>query len=740
MRGFDVNSKLQTPNWKVLAGVNIFTDQIDARQQHDAEMFSGAFAALASVLDKRMPAGDNIPAIDNALSKVLRSIGLAAPEIPEDITGADERVEYVLRVTGAMRRRVKLTDGWWRESGGSMLGSTVDGDVVAITEHGMQGYQYTGSSGNPVKVNKKTAKNIKGDAFYFYRPFPAKKMTFRDLALFMLKSITRADVFFIIAASLLVTAAGLLIPFVNKQIFDLVIPAGIKNNIFSMAALLTGVAAGSALFSLTRSVLLARVGDKLSLSVESAAMMRLLTLPPAFFKQYSAGELAQRISYMNILVEALSAAALTTGLTALFSLAYVIPMIAYAPSLVLPAAATALFILTFSVFLAVKKYHKARKTMNISSKMMGLTYMLFSGVQKIKLAGAEKRAFSKWAGMYAKQAKLEYAPPVILRVGDAVTAAISMAGMLLIYCCAAASQTSPAAYMAFAVAYGAVNSAVMALGGIINSTAGAAPSIEMVRPILETAPERNDNRKIIRSLSGNIEINGLTFRYDKESAPVLDNFSLKIRSGEYVAVVGKTGCGKSTLMRLLLGFEEPESGAIYYDGRDLRSLDPASVRQNIGSCLQNGQLFSGDIFSNIVITAPHKTLQDVWDAAEMAGLDKEIGAMPMGMHTVISEGGAGLSGGQKQRLLIARALVKKPKILFFDEATSALDNISQKLISNNISSLKCTRVVIAHRLSTIKQASRIIVLDGGKIVEDGDYEALMGKRGAFYELAERQVV
>jgi NHLM bacteriocin system ABC transporter ATP-binding protein len=720
--------------------MDIFTDQINARQRHDEEMFSDAFVNLASVFDKRLLHRENIPAIDSALSMVLRSIGLFAPEIPSDIIDADERVEYVLRVTGAARRRVELKGEWWRVSCGSMLGSTADGGVVAITERGMSGYQYTGSSGVPVRINKKTAKNINAGAFYFYRPFPARKMTLRDLAAFVLKSVTRADAMFILGATLLVAAAGLLMPFVNKQIFGSVIPAGVKSNIFPMAALLTGVVAGSALFSLTRSVLLARIRDKLSLCVESAAMMRLFSLPAAFFKEYSAGELARRVTYMNVFAEGLSAAALTAGLTALFSLVYIFPMLRYAPALVPPAAAAGFLILAFSAALAVKKYHKARKMMKVSSKLMGLTYMLFAGVQKIKLAGAEKRAFSRWAGMYAKEAELEYAPPLILRTGDAITAAISMAGMLVIYYFAGVSHVSPAGYMAFAVAWGAVNSAIMALGGVMTTMAEIAPSIEMIKPVLETAPERNDNRKIVKPLSGHVEINGLTFRYDKDSPAVLDNFSLKIKSGEYVAIVGKTGCGKSTLVRLLLGFEEPETGAIFYDGRDLKTLDLTSVRQNIGACLQNGQLFSGDIFSNIIISAPRKTLEDAWEAAEMAGLANDIKAMPMGMHTVISEGGGGVSGGQKQRLLIARALVKKPKILFFDEATSALDNITQKLISDNISSLNCTRLVAAHRLSTVKQAQRIIVLDGGRIVEDGDYESLMGRQGAFYELAQRQMV
>ena len=720
--------------------MNIFTDQINARQEHDANMFNDAFVSLASVLGNNAPKRETAEAADFALAKILRSIGLSVPPIPEDMTDAEERVEYALRATGAMRRRVALEGRWWREAGGSMLGSTTDGDIVAITECGISGYEYTGSTGESVKVNKKTAKNINADAFCFYRPFPAKKMAVRDLMVFMLKNITHRDAAFIAAASLLVTAVGLLLPFFNKQIFDILIPAGVKSNIFSVAALLTGVAVGSALFSLTRNVLLTRFGDKLSLTVESAAMMRLFSLPASFFKKFSAGELAQRAMYMNALAKSFSAATLTAGLTAVFSLAYIFQMLYYTPALVLPAAVSLAAVLAFTAVLAHKKFQKARKVMKVTSKLSGLTYMLLAGVQKIKLSGAEKRAFAKWADIYAKQAALEYAPPLILRIGDAVTVAISMLGMLVVYYCAGTARVSPAAYMAFAVAYGAVNCAVMALAKMITMAAEIAPSVEMIKPVLETEPERDGTKKSVKSLSGSIEINNLTFRYEPDSPLVLDNFSLKIRNGDYVAVVGKTGCGKSTLMRLLLGFEEPETGAIYYDGSDLKTLDLKSVRQNIGVCLQNGRLFSGDIFSNIIITAPHKTLDDAWEAAEMAGLEKDIKAMPAGMQTMISEGGGGVSGGQKQRLLIARALVKKPKILFFDEATSALDNITQKRISDKISSLNCTRIVIAHRLSTIKQASRIIVLDGGRIVEDGNYETLMEKRGAFYDMTRRQVI
>jgi len=294
--------------------------------------------------------------------------------------------------------------------------------------------------------------------------------------------------------------------------------------------------------------------------------------------------------------------------------------------------------------------------------------------------------------------------------------------------------------MAFNVAYGSVSGAIMALAGIAMTAVNIKPLLEMVKPIIEAVPENSKNKKIITSLSGVIEINSLSFRYENNSPLILDNISLKIKSGEYVAIAGRTGCGKSTLFRLLLGFEKPETGAIYYDGQDLEKIDVSSLRQCIAVDMQGGKLFPGSIFSNIIIGAPWMTLEDAWEAAKLAGVDDDIRAMPMNMHTMISEGSGGISGGQRQRILIARAVVSKPKIILLDEATSALDNITQKHVSESIGKLKSTRVVIAHRLSTIQHCDRIIVLEGGRIAEDGSYDKLIAKQGFFYDLAKRQTL
>ena len=351
---------------------------------------------------------------------------------------------------------------------------------------------------------------------------------------------------------------------------------------------------------------------------------------------------------------------------------------------------------------------------------------------------AEKRAFAKWGSQYAEQARLTYDAPLFLKLNPVINTAISLAGTLIMYCAAVKTHVSVANYYAFNSAYGMVSGAFLSMAGIALTAAQLKPILETVKPILDATPEVSTGKQVLTRLSGGIELNNISFRYSESMPLILDDVSLKIRPGQYVAIVGRTGCGKSTLMRLLLGFESPQKGAIYYDGKDLDTIDLKSLRRHVGVVMQDGKLFQGDIYSNIVISAPWLTVEQAWEAAELAGIAEDIRHMPMGMNTLISEGSGGISGGQRQRLMIARAIAPKPKILMFDEATSALDNLTQKKVSDALGTLKCTRIVIAHRLSTIRQCDRILVLDGGKIVEDGTYAELLEKGGIFAELAARQ--
>ena len=614
-----------------------------------------------------------------------------------------------------------------------------DGSVVALLPHGLTGYRFFDrKSGKYVRLSRATEKLIEVEAFAFYKPLPLKKMGISDLLRYLFEQLSASDIVMLAFATLAVTLVGMLTPRLNSLLFSDVLNSGSMSMLAGAGIFLVCVSLSVMLLNTVRSFASSRLTSKLDLYVDAAAMMRVLSLPVDFFKQYSAGELSSRLGYVSSLSQQLIGATLSTGLTSVFSLAYIFQISAYAPALVAPALIVTLLTIVLSIITTFFQMRISKQQMLLSTKENGMSFALISGIQKIRLSGAEKRAFARWGGLYSQQAALAYNPPMLLKASGVIGSAISLIGTAVIYYAAVRSGVTVAEYYAFNAAYGMLNGAFMSLVGITSTIANIKPTLEMAKPILETVPEIDENKTVVTKLSGGVELSNVTFRYSQDMPAVLDNLSLKIKPGQYVAIVGKTGCGKSTLIRILLGFEKPQKGAVYYDGHNLQSLDPKSLRRRIGTVLQNGKLFTGDIFSNIIISAPWLTLDDAWNAAELAGIAEDIRLMPMGMHTIISEGQGGISGGQRQRLMIARAIAPKPKILMFDEATSALDNITQKQVSDALDSMKCTRIVIAHRLSTIRHCDRIIVLDGGHIVEDGTYDELIANNGFFAELVSRQ--
>lgn len=720
-----------------------FDEQIRARKEADQAVFEDSFQEMAgAVMGQRMSKAlnDDRQITADAIGEILKFYHVKPQEAPENLRDMNEVLEYLLRPYGIMRRSVRLDPGWYHDAAGAMLATRRDdGSVVALIPRGLTGYRfYDRKSGKTVRLNKKTQSLIEPEAIAFYKPFPLAKMSMGGLIKYIVQQITPSDIVLLAIAMLAVTGIGMLTPWLNKKLFSDVLASGSTRVLLGAGIFLICATVSALLFGSVKTLLTARIGTKLNLSVEAATMMRILSLPADFFKHYSAGELSNRAQYVTGLCSQLANMALSTGLTSLFSLIYVAQIFVYAPALVVPALLITILTLLVSVVQVFAQMRVNRQWMEFASKESGMSYQLISGIQKIRLSGAEKRAFARWGKLYSKQAALQYDPPVFLKAAPVLTLAVSLVGTMALYAVAVKSGVSVAEYYAFNSAYGMVNSAFLALAGIAAGAAQIKPVLEMAKPILEAAPEVAEDKLVLTRLSGSIELNNVTFRYAEDMPPVLDDVSLKIRPGQYVAIVGKTGCGKSTLMRIMLGFETPQKGAVYYDGRDLKRIDLKSLRRRIGAVMQNGKLFTGDIFSNITISAPWLTLDDAWQAVEIAGMADDIRAMPMGMHTLISEGQGGISGGQRQRLLIARAVAPKPKILMFDEATSALDNLTQKQVSEALDRMKCTRVVIAHRLSTIRQCDRIIVLEHGKIVEDGSYEELIGQNGVFAELVARQ--
>ena len=720
-----------------------FENQIEERQQADQQLLEDSFARIAGVvLGQRIAEkiSDDRIITKNAIDEILKYYHYKTIELPENIKETDDQLDYCLRPYGMMRRAVVLSENWYKDAFGPILAFTrKEGVPVALLPGKLSGYYYINpESGERQKLNAKSAELFDENAICFYRPLPQKKLGIPDLLLYMKGCISTDDMVMLILATLAVSFVGLAIPRITRALTGPVLQSGRTNALIAAAITLFCVSLSAQLISSCKGMLQSRLELKTSLGVQASMMMRLLALPASFFRKYSAGELKNREMSVNQLCTLLLGMVLGTGLTSISSLLYVGQIFRFAPALVLPSLVIILVTVGFSIITTFLQMGINKRMMEAGAREAGMSYSLISGIQKIKLAGAEKRAFAKWLNVYAEEAEMIYNPPMFIKLNSVITTGISLFSNIILYYLAVTANVSPSDYFAFTASYGMVMGAFVSLSGIALSAAQIRPILEMAEPFLKTEPETASNKEIITRISGGFELDHVSFRYSEDSPYVLDDLSLKVRPGEYVAIVGRTGCGKSTLMRLLLGFEKPEKGAIFFDGKDIGSLDLPSLRKKIGTVMQDAGLFQGDIYSNIVISAPELTLDDAWEAAEKAGIADDIRAMPMGMHTIIAEGQGGISGGQRQRIMIARAIAPKPKLLMFDEATSALDNKTQRQVSESLDAMGCTRLVIAHRLSTIRHCDRILVLNGGKIVEDGNYEELIEKGGFFAELVERQ--
>lgn len=716
-----------------------FDSQIQERITSDCASIDAAIAGLSEALTGSSGANTPGHATLDAVTDVLAYFGAKPRELPRESSELADAIEEQLRPLGIMYREVALTPGWQHDAAGAILATRSDGAPVALLPHGAHGYAYRDhATGRMIPVTGNGTEGLERRALLFYRPLPEHALGMRDIAKFLLRSVNRRDWVLVALAAAAVAVLGMVLPAVNEFIFGTVIDVGSVSLVVSVAVVLLCITFAQLVIKAIKSLLMARIHTTVSVSLEAALMMRVLSLPASFFKEYSAGNLAMRVKSIQAVATTLENVVLGAGLTSVFSLVYLGQIVSIAPSLLLPAVVATLATCAALVAVAVAQARMMRELLDWRAKLSGWQYALIGGMQKLRLAGAESRAYATWADIYRHDARLTYRGPVLVRYGGAIQTAVALAGTALIYWVAIASDVTVAQYMAFTVAYGMVSGALLSLGQAAAQGVAVQPYLEMAKPILETVPEISDSSHAVGRVSGAIELDYVTFSYGEDRPPVLNDLSLKIRPGQYVGIVGRTGCGKSTVVRLLLGFERPRRGGVYYDGTDLSTLDVRSLRRNIGVVLQDGKLFQGDIYSNIVVSAPWLGIDDAWRAAEMAGIADDIRAMPMGMQTMVSEGAGGISGGQRQRIMIARAIVANPRILIFDEATSALDNVTQRIVSESLATLKCTRIAIAHRLSTIKQCDRIVVLRDGHVVEDGTYDELMALNGEFTELVRRQ--
>ncbi len=734
------------PNWSRASKENRmswFDEQIKQRKESDDSVFSEANRRLGDVVSgyHKREYGNTESAVDD-IGRILRYFGIKAKELPSDIQDLNDQLEFMLRPVGIMTREVYLEKGWHKDASGPMLAFfKKNRQACALIPSKRGGYEFFDEKeGRQVHISDKEEALFDEDAIVFYRPLPQRSLNFKDVLRFHWESHTTSDRMRFLIFLALATLIQMFIPRVTKIIFSTLVYSDSISLFFGVAVFLISMSISSVMFTSLKNLVVSRINNRNSMAFESALVMRLMLLPVNFFRKNNAGLLSSRMYGCRQFSILLGNLVYSSVLTSVFSLVYIGQIIHYAPQLAPIAVIIIVLKLALYVVYGVVASKVKQKQLLAENQEDSLAYSSIFGIQKIKLVGAEKRVYGQWANAFEKSADALFRPPLFLIFSPVLINAVSIIGVIFIYSKALSCGVSLSDYYAFNSAFGLVTGAIAALSVLVNSLTRIRPLYAQIQPILETSPEVDSAKKLVSSLKGGIKLEDVCFRYDPTMPNIVDHLNLNIEPGEYLAIVGRTGCGKSTVMRLLLGFEKPDSGLITYDGADLQTLDLRSLRKKIGVVLQDGKLFNGDIYSNIVISAPWLTEEEAWEAAKMAGLEDDIKNMPMGMHTMINGNSGGVSGGQRQRIMIARAIASKPKILLFDEATSALDNVTQKIVSDSLSKLNCTRIVIAHRLSTIKQCDRIIMLGGGHILEDGTYDELMALNGEFADMVSRQQV
>lgn len=725
--------------------MSLFGEQLKARLRNDnaaitegEQLLGETLSAKSATYNEAEISGGNTA---QQMKLIARYFQLEKPDVEDRGQTDDEVVEEVMRATNMTKRSVRLTDAWWKDSDGPLLVTLRDGSgTLALFPGTIRGLYFLDAATNrKVRVTKKNAALFDEDALCFYRPLPAHALTGIEYLMFLISQIKKGDLLLYFLASILMSVAGIVSTMAVKIAFDHIIPSGATPLLLSLFLFLVSLALANFFMRSAQYSLSARIQCRLDLLIENSTITRVLNLPVSFFANNTAGGLSQRVTALTDLSKSITDF-LFVIMNTLIAFVMSLPILYVAPQL-LPAGLIAITLaLVVYIVTTIQEQRLTMRKYSHSEKNGSVVFDLFSGAQRLKLSGSENRAYARWLKGYVGQAAASYSTKFPLCVRAQLITVCRLLGLLIAFYLAYEGEISVSSFAAFSTAYRTAMGCLEATAPRFMWIAQLGPRLEMAKPILQAVPEYGTGKTMVSALTGRIELNHVTFRYEEDGPAVLDDLSLAIEPGEYVGVVGRSGCGKSTLVKILLGFNAPQEGTVCYDDYNISVTNLRSLRRCIGTVLQDGKLFSGDIYSNITITAPHLGMEEAWDAAERVGMAEDIRRLPMGMRTVITEGSGGMSGGQIQRLMIARAIVNKPKILIMDEATSALDNLTQKTVTDSLDALDCTRIVIAHRLSTIRSCDRIIALDKGKIVESGNYDELMEKDGFFAGLVKRQQV
>lgn len=726
--------------------------RLQEQERLNRQVTQEALGELASTLGSQdgefFLEGTPLLTVAGAVGKAL-GITIRPPGSSVDLKRVKDPLEAIVRASRARMRRVLLRDNWWKRDSGALVAYThADNRPVALLPISATRYElFDPTLGTRILVDERSASTLAPVAYMFYRPLPDKALKAIDLVRFALKG-RRRDLLIILLTGITATLLGMLTPHATAILIDNAIPDSDRALLLQVGLGLLVAAIGTAMFRIAQGLAILRLETVSDASTQAAVWDRLLNLPVSFFRQYTTGDLQSRVTSISQIRRQLSGTTIINLTSALFALLNLGLLFYYSLKLALIAVAVALITIIVTTVSSVFLIRKVRPLLELQGTIFGQMVQLINGISKLRVAGAEERAFASWSKNYSRQIKLELSTQhiedmVVLfnTVMPTLTSAVLFWFTIQLLVEAQTSGNtglSIGTFLAFNTAFGTFIKGATDVSNTVTGALQVVPQWKRAQPILETIPEVDLSKADPGKLKGRISVDHVTFRYRDDGPLTLDDVSIYAEPGEFVALVGGSGSGKSTLFRLLLGFETPESGTIYYDGQDLSGLDVEAVRRQLGVVLQSGRIMSASIFENIASGA-QITLEEAWEAARMAGLAEDIAAMPMAMHTVISEGGGNLSGGQRQRLLIARSLVLKPQMLLFDEATSALDNRTQAIVSESLEQLQVTRMVIAHRLSTIRNAHRIYVLQSGRVVQQGSFEELAAQEGLFAQLMARQM-
>lgn len=717
--------------------------QFQEREQFNQQVIEGALSDLATVLQPQQEAvfSQEGPPLLVAFGAVGRSLGIEIRPPAEDLNSIKDPVAAIAQASQIRIRRITLADGWWRQDQGAMLAYTRLERPVALLPTANRDYViFDPVARTRTPVNESIAKTLSPLAYVLYRPLPQVALKAIDLLRFGVKGYEK-DIASILVVGLLGTILGMVAPQATAILINHAIPDSDRALLWQIGLVMFAVAFAQLAFQIAQSIITLRVESATDSILQPAIWDRLLRLSPSFFRQYTSGDLVNRVMAVREIHQKLSGATQRTLLSGVFALFNLVLMFIYSWQLAFVGVGLAIFatvVTTVASFLLVKK---SKKEQELNGAIQGLTVQLINGVAKLRVTMAEERAFAAWAKKYSQQIRLKASWQEIKDGISVFNEALPLVSSILLFGFAMLlmqTRLTLGTFVAFNYALAIFIKGVIDLSNTVSEIWSIIPIWERAKPIWRSQPEYDPTKVNPGQLSGRIALNRVSFRYSENGSLILNDVSLHAEPGEFIAIVGSSGSGKSTILRLLLGFETPLTGSIYYDGKDLAEMELQAVRRQLGVVLQNGKIGTGSVFDNITAGAL-VSLEEAWSAAQMAGFADDIKQMPMGMHTIVAEGGSNLSGGQRQRLLIARSLVSKPKIILMDEATSALDNRTQAIVTESLAKLNATRVVIAHRLSTIRNADRIYVIDAGHIAQVGNFSELIAQSGLFAKLVAQQL-